>query len=63
MIINIDHKPLKYGLLGNFTIAQRGSSSVTVEGVNDKTCIRGTFGVSFIGNFLSIQLIYAEKTV
>ena len=62
MVINIDQTPLKYVSVGNFTLAQKGSSSVTAEGVNDKRCITGTFGISFKGNFLPIQLIYAGKT-
>ena len=62
MVINIDPTPLKYVSVGNFTLAQRGSSSVTAEGVNDKRCITRTFGISFTGNLLPIQLIYAGKT-
>ena len=51
MVINNDQKHLKYVSVGKFTLAQKGSSSVTVEGVNDKRYIIGAFGISFTGNF------------
>ena len=44
VITNIDQTPLKYVSVGNFTLAQKGSSSFTIEGVNDKRCITGTSG-------------------
>ena len=57
MVINNDQKHLKYVSVGNFTLAQKGSSSVTVEGVNDKRYIR-SFRYQFHGQFS----IYAGKT-
>ena len=51
MVINNDQKHLKYVSVGKFTLAQKGSSSVTVEGVNDRRYIIGAFGISFTGNF------------
>lgn len=62
MVINVDQPPLKYVSGGNFTLAQKGSLSIKIEGVKDKICITGTFGISFTGNFLPIQKIYAGKT-
>ena len=62
MIINIDQTPLKYVPTGNFTLAAKGSTTVTMEGGSDKRCITGTFGVTFTNKFLPIQLIYGGKT-
>ena len=62
MIINIDQTPLKYVPTGNFTLAAKGSTTVTTEGESDKRCITGTFGITFTNKFLPIQLIYGGKT-
>ena len=51
MIINIDQTLLKYVPTGNFTLAAKGSTTVTVEGGSDKRCITGTFGVTFTNKF------------
>ena len=62
VIINIDQTPLKYVSVGNFTLAQKDSSSFTIEGVNDKRYITGTSGSVSRAIFFPIQLIYAGKT-
>ena len=62
MIINIDQTPLKYVSTTNYTLAKKGSTTVTVEGGNDKRTITGTFGIYFTNKFLPIQLIYGGKT-
>ena len=61
VIINIDQTPLKYVPTGNFTLAAKGSTTVTMEGGSDKRCINGTFGITFTSKFLPIQLIYDGK--
>ena len=43
IIINIDQTSLKYVSTGNFTLAAKGSTTVTMEGGSDKRCITGTF--------------------
>lgn len=43
VVINNDQTHLKYVSVGNFTLAQKDSSSVTVEGANDKRYIMGAF--------------------
>ena len=43
-------------------MAKRISTSVTIEGSDDKRMITGTFAVTLSGNFLSMQLIYSGKT-
>ena len=63
MIINIDQTPLKYVPTGNFTLAAKRSTTVTMEGGSDKRCITGTFGITFTNKFLPIQLIYGGKTL
>ena len=62
LIINIDQTPLKYVPTGNFTLAAKGSTTVTMEGGNDKRCITGTFGITFTNKFLPIQQIYGGNT-
>ena len=62
LIINIDQTPLKYVPIRKETMAKRNSTSVTIEGSDDKRMITGTFAVTLSGNFLSMQLIYGGKT-
>ena len=62
MVLNTDQTTLKYVSVGNFTLAEKASSPVIIEGQNDKRCIKRTFGISFTGNFFPIQLIYIGKT-
>ena len=53
MIINIDQTPLKYVPTSNFTLAEKGATSVTMEGRSDKRCITGTFSITFRNEFLT----------
>ena len=62
LVLNLDQTPLKYVPVSQETMARRGSTSVTVEGSNDKRMITGTFAITLSGNFLPVQLIYAGKT-
>ena len=63
MIINIDQTPLKYVPTSNFTLAEKGATSVIMEGVSDKRCIVGTFSIIFSNELLPMQLNYGGKTV
>lgn len=54
MILNIDQTLLKYVCIANFTVAEKGETSVTVEGSNDKRCITAIFGIGLNNNFLNI---------
>ena len=60
--INIDQTSLGYVPVSKETMAKRNSTSVTIEGSDDKRMITGTFAVTLSGNFLSMQLIYSGKT-
>ena len=62
LILNTDHKRLKYVPVGNETLALRGENSITIEGSSDKRLITGTFAISLHGDFLLMQLIYGGKT-
>ena len=54
--INIDQTLLPFVLMRNYTLAEKGSSRVSVPGIS------GTFGVTMAGGFLPLQLIYEGKT-
>ena len=62
LILNLDQTPLKYALVGNMTMAEKGSKSVVIDGVEDKLMFTGTFAITLSGKFLPIQLIYGGKT-
>jgi len=53
---------LPFVLISKYTLAQNGSSLVSVPGTSDYCQITGTFGITMAGGFLSIQLIYQGKT-
>ena len=60
--INIDQTSLGYVPVSKETMAKRNSTSVTIEGSDDKRMITGTFSVTLSGIFLPMQLIYGGKT-
>jgi len=62
MVINIDQTPLPFVLISKYTLAEKGSSRVSVPGTSDYRQITGTFAVTMSGSFLPIQLIYQGKT-
>ena len=61
MLINIDQTPLKYALVPNQTMVQKGSKHVAIEGSPYKNAITATFGITYDDQFLPIQLIYGGK--
>ena len=62
LIISTDQTALKYVPVSKETMTKRDSTSVTIEGSDDKRMITVTFAVTLNGNFLPIQLIYSVKT-
>ena len=62
MVLNVDQTPLKYVSCGKMTMAEKNSKRVPMKGVSDKRMVTETFTISWSGNFLQIQLIYAGKT-
>ena len=59
MIINIDQAPLKYVPTSNFTVPEKGATSVAMEGGS----VKDGYSITFSNEFLSMQLIYDEKIV
>ena len=53
---------LPFALISNYTLAEKGTSRVSVPGTSDYRQISGTFGVTMAGDFLPIQFIYEGKT-
>ncbi len=75
-LLSIDHKVKLYSIppelilnadqthvsVGKLTMATQGSKSVPIKGLTDKRNITLTFVVSYSGEFLPMQIIYAGKT-
>ena len=62
LIINIDEAPLRLYLTPTHTLTKKGEASVLVTNSSDYRQITSTFGISMVGEFLPIQLIYQVKT-
>lgn len=62
MIINWDQTPLKYVPTGQWTMDKRGSSKVSIAGLNDKRAITAVITCTAAGDMLPLQLIYPGKT-
>ena len=60
-IINLDQKPLKYITAMNHMMATQDSKSVSIVGSSNKRCVTG-ITITLDDWFLSMQLIYPEKT-
>ena len=60
LILNADQTPSSYVSVGKMTMAKRGEKSVPIKGLTDKRNITLTFAVTFTGDFLPMQIIYAE---
>jgi len=61
LVLNLDQTPLSYVSPGKYTFCLKGSTTVPINGVDDKRQIRATFTVSATGAFLPIQLIYQGR--
>ena len=62
LIFSADQTPCSYVSVGKMTMAKRGDKSIPIKGLTDKRNITLTFGVSFTGEFLPMQIIYGGKT-
>ena len=56
LVLNLDQTPLSYVSPGKYTFYLKGSSTVTIKGVDDNRQITVTFTVSATDAFLPIQL-------
>ena len=62
LVINIDQTPLRFYLTPTHTVTKKGEASVPITNSSDYRHITSTFGISMVGEFLPIQLIYQGKT-
>ncbi len=62
LILNWDQTGIHLVPAAAWTMEQRGSKRIEIEGVNDKRQITAVFCGSLIGEFLPIQIIYKGKT-
>ena len=62
MILNWDQTPLQYVPSSKYTMAQCGSSKISIAGSSDKRNLTAVFTVSLHGDFLPAQLIYPGTT-
>ena len=63
MIINIDQIPMKFAPVANFTLNKKGEKDIAIKGVDYKKAMTATFGITFDGKMLPMQLIYGGKTL
>ena len=62
LMINWDQTGIKYVPASQWTMAEKGSKRVELEGVNDKRQITAVFAGSLTGDFLPVQLVYEGTT-
>lgn len=62
LIINLDQTRSSLVPCTKNTMAQRGSTTVTIAGAKDKISTMTTFAETLLGEFLPMQLIYGGKT-
>ena len=62
LIINLDQTPTKYVPVGRTTLAEKNTKTVPIKGSSDKRTLTATFAISLQVDFMSVQLIYGEKT-
>ena len=58
LIMNSDQAPLKYAPVSNSTLVKKGSKHILITGGAFKESIPETFGITYSGKFLLMQLIY-----
>ena len=61
LIMNFDQTPLKYAPVSNSTLAKKGSKHIPITGGACKKSIAATFGITYSGKLLPMQLIYKGK--
>ena len=62
LILNWDHTGLNYVPLSSWTLEKKGAQKVPIAAIDDKRQITAIFACSLAGDFLPLQMIYAEKT-
>ena len=62
MVINWDQTGIKYVPVSQWTMVEKESKRVELEGVNDKRQITAVFAGSLTGDFLPVQLVYEGMT-
>ena len=62
LVINWDQTGIKYVPVSQWTMAEKGSKRVELEGVNDKRQITAVFAGSLTGDILPVQLVYEGTT-
>jgi len=62
LVINWDHSGINYIPVASWTMAEEGSKRMELIGKDDKQQLTALFACSMSGDFLSIQLVYQEKT-
>ena len=62
LIMKFDQTPLKYAPVSNSTLTKKGSKHIPITGGAFKESITATFGITYSGKFLPMQLIYKGKT-
>ena len=62
LIMNFYQTPLKYAHVSNSTLAKKRSKHIPIMGGAFKESITVTFGITYSGKFLPMQLIYKGKT-
>ena len=62
LIMNFDQTSLKYAPVSNSTLAKKGSKHIPITVGAFKESITATFGITYSGNFLPMQLVYKGKT-
>lgn len=62
LVLNWDQTGIHLVPAAAWTMAERGSKRVEIDGVNDKRQITAVFCGSLIGEFLPVQIIYKGKT-
>ena len=62
VIINIDQTPKKMIPVSEYTLSEKGGSTVSVTGGDDKKMFTAVFSETMSGTFLPMQRIYGGKT-
>ena len=62
LVLNLDGTNSKYASMGKTTMAEKGSNSVPISGLNDQRSMTATFTITLNGKFFPMQIIYGQKT-
>ena len=62
LILNLDQTPLSYVSPEQYSSDMKGAKNVPVKGVEEERQVTATFEISISGVFLTVKVIYEEKT-